>query len=147
VPAVLKYYLARQRVGKPAPEIGESHIRSGCTIILKGEHVKKPQGYRQAAAEQCFCLLILCIPYYQSLLLAGISGLISVLLLTFLLLFVVARSPEIYRAVTSCLEAFPSSWVAPLSDRRGLWVSLPSHAVVPGPSLAPSFQRPPPIFS
>jgi hypothetical protein len=50
--------------------------------------VRKPQGYRQAAAEECVCLLMLCLPYYQALLFAGISGMISVLLLTCLLLCV-----------------------------------------------------------
>jgi hypothetical protein len=116
-------------------------------MIPSGEHVRKPQGYRQAAAEECFCLLVLCLPYYQALLFAGISGMISVLLLTCLLMFVVVRSPDIYRTITGRLKAFPLSWVPPILDRRGLWVSVPSHAVIQGPSLAPSFQRPPPIFS
>jgi hypothetical protein len=118
----------------------------GRTMIFIGEHVRKPQGYRQAAAEECFCLLVLCLPYHQALLFAGISGMISVLLLTCLLLFVAVRSPEIYRTITGRLKAFPLSWIPPLG-RRALWISVPSHAVVQGPSLAPSFQRPPPIFS
>jgi hypothetical protein len=109
--------------------------------------VRKPQGYRQAAVEQCFCLLVLCLPYYQSLLFAGISGMISVLLFTCLLMFVVVHSPEAYRKIAELLETFPLSWVAPIFDRRGFWVSVPSRAVHHGPSLAPSFQRPPPIFS
>jgi hypothetical protein len=116
-------------------------------MISRGEHVKKPQGYRQAAAEQCFCLLVLCLPYYQSLLLAGLSGMISVLFMTCLLMFVVMRSPEISRAIAACLRAFPRSWIPPIADRRGPWVLVPVHAVADGPSLAPLFQRPPPIFS
>jgi hypothetical protein len=131
MPAVSKYYLASTWLYND----------------LKGEHVRKPQGYRQAAAEECFCLLVVCLPYYQALLFAGISGMLSVLLLTCLLMFVVVRSPEIYRTITACLKAFPVSWIPPLSDRRGLWVSVPSLVVAQGPSLAPSFQRPPPIFS
>jgi hypothetical protein len=107
----------------------------------------KPRGFRQAAAEQWFCLLVLCLPYYQTLLFAGISGIISVLLLTCLLMFVVVRSPEICRTMTNLLKAFPLSWVAPIIDRRGLWVSTPLRAVILWPTLAPSFQLPPPIFS
>ncbi len=121
--------------------------RPGRTITYKGERVRKPQGYRRVAAEECFCLLVLCLPYYQALLFAGISGMISVVLLTFLLMFVAVRSPDIYRTITACLKALPISWAPPISDRGGLWASVPSHAVAQGPSLAPSFQRPPPIFS
>jgi hypothetical protein len=112
-----------------------------------GAQVNKPQGYRQAVAEECFCLLVVCLPYYQSLLLAGVSGAVSVLLLTILLMFVVARSPEVYRAIAACLRAFPLSWLAPVLVRRALWVSVPRHAVLSEPGLAPWFQRPPPIFS
>ena len=109
--------------------------------------MRKPQGYRQTAVEECVCLLMLCLPYYQALLCAGISGMISVLLLTCLLLFLVMRSPDIYRTITGCLEALPLSWAAPILDRSGLWVSVPSRVVAQEPSLAASFQRPPPIFS
>jgi hypothetical protein len=75
------------------------------------------------------------------------SGMISFLLLTFLLMFVVARSPAIHRVITACLKALPPSWVAPALDRRNRWVGEPLYVVAPGPSLAPSFQRPPPLFS
>jgi hypothetical protein len=109
--------------------------------------VTKPQGYRQATTEQLFCLFVLCLPYYQSLLFAGISGMASFLLLTFLLMFVVARSPAIYRTITACLKALPMSWIAPTLDRRDRWVTIRLFVVAPGPSLAPSFQRPPPLFS
>ena len=109
--------------------------------------MRKPQGYRQAALEECVCLLLFCLPYYRALLFAGISGMISVLLLTCLLLFVVWGSPNIYRTITGCLKALPLSWVDPVLDRAGFWVSVPSHAVAEEASLAPSFQRPPPLFS
>lgn len=107
----------------------------------------KPQGYRQAAAEECFFLLVLCLPYYQTLFLAGMSGVFSFLLLTSLLMFAVAGSPAIARTIAARLRALPLSWIAPQFDRRGLWVSTPLFAVAEGPSLAPSFQRPPPIYS
>jgi hypothetical protein len=109
--------------------------------------VTKPRGYMQAAEEQLFCWLVLCLPYWQTLLFAGISGMISFLLLTVLLLFVVTRSPAIYRTIIERLKAFPTSWIAPILDRKELWIT--SHLLVldPGPSPAPSFQRPPPLFS
>jgi len=116
-------------------------------MISKGARVKKPQGYRQAAAEEMFCLLAVCLPYYQALFFAGISGMLSVLALTCLLMFVVQGSPAVQGAIAACLKAFPFSWVSPVFDRRGLWVSAPSFAVIQGPSLAPTFQRPPPLFS
>jgi hypothetical protein len=119
----------------------------GCRMACMGRHVTKPQGYRQTAAEQLFCLFVVCLPYCQSLLFAGMSGIISFFLLTLLLMFVVARSPAIYRVITACLKVLPPSWVAPTLDRRDRWVGAPLYMVVSGPSLAPSFQRPPPRFS
>jgi len=109
--------------------------------------VTKPRGYKQAASEQLRCFFVLCLPYYQSLLFAGMSGMISFLLLTFLLIFVVARSPAIYRVIAACLKALPPSWVAPTLDGRDRWVGAPLYVIARGPSLAPSFQRPPPLFS
>ena len=109
--------------------------------------MRKPQGYTKAAAEECVYLFLLCLPYYQALLFAGISGMISVFLLTCLLLCVVTRSPDIYRTIIGCLEALPLSWATPILDRTVLWVSVPSQVVAQKPSLAPSFQRPPPLFS
>jgi hypothetical protein len=107
----------------------------------------KPQGYRHSANEQLFCFLVLCLPTYQALFLAGMSGLFSYLLLTLLLMFVVGRSPAIYRAISARLRTLPLSWIAPNLDRRDRWVSVPLLVVASGPSLAPSFQRPPPLFS
>jgi hypothetical protein len=48
---------------------------------------------------------------------------------------------------TACLKALPPPWVTPTLDRRGRWIGLPLYAVASGPILAPSFQRPPPLFS
>lgn len=122
-------------------------LRSSSTIVCKGEPVKKPQGYRQAAAETCFYLLVLCLPYYQSLLLAGVTGSIYFLLIACLLMFVVASSPRAYRTIVTCLKALVLSGFTPAQDRSARWVSVPSSTVACGPSLTPIFQRPPPIFS
>jgi hypothetical protein len=113
----------------------------------KGAGMRKPRGYRQAAAEQVFGLFVLTLPYYQAILYAGISGLLSFLLLTCLLTFIVANSPAIRRTLASCLKALPLSWMAPKLDRRERWVHTPLFAALPGPTLAPSFQRPPPLYS
>ena len=109
--------------------------------------MSKPQGYKQSASEQLLCFFVLCLPYYQSLLVAGMSGMISFLLLTVLLMFVVARSHAIHRVITTCLKTLPPSWVPPTFDRRNRWVGEPLYVLATGPSLAPSFQRPPPLFS
>ena len=112
-----------------------------------GRQVTKPQGSRQSASDQLLCCFVLCLPYYQSLLFAGMSGMISFLLLTFLLMFVAARSPAIYRVIIICLKALPPSWAPPTLDRRDRRVFEPLFVVAAGPSLAPSFQRPPPLLS
>lgn len=109
--------------------------------------MRKPQGYRRAAAETCFYLIVLCLPYYQSLLLAGVTGSIYFLLMTCLLMFVVANSPDVTHAITACLKELALSWFTPVLDRGALWVSIPSLTIAREPSLDPLFQRPPPIFS
>ena len=107
----------------------------------------RPAGYRQAAKESCFCLLVLCLPYYQSLLIAGLSGMISVLLLTAVLVLFVSSSPQISRTIAALVEAFPQGWLTPQQQRGGLLFAIPVFATSDGPSLAPGFQRPPPLFS
>jgi hypothetical protein len=112
-----------------------------------GRRVTKPQGYRRSASEQLLCVFVLCLPYYQSLLFAGMSGMISFLLLTVLLMFVVARSPAIYRIIITCLKDLPQCWAPPTLDGRNRRSFEPLFVVAAGPSLVPTFQRPPPLFS
>jgi hypothetical protein len=100
-----------------------------------------------AAEEQLLWLFELCVPYWQTLLFAGMNGMISFLLLMLLLLFVVDRSPAIYRALATGLEDSSARWLAPVPDRRYRWVSAHLQVTGFGPSLSPSFQRPPPLFS
>lgn len=106
----------------------------------------KSQGYMQAAEEQRFWLLVLCPPYLQTLLFAGISGVASFLLLAFLLLFVVASSQAIHRTLRARLNELPANRVASIPDRRDRWVAAYLQVVTTGPSLSPGFQRPPPLF-
>jgi hypothetical protein len=101
----------------------------------------------RAAEEQLFWLFALCLPYWQTLLFTGMSGMLSFLLLMFLLLFVVGRSPALYRAITARLKGLPTRWIAAIPDRRDRWVAAHLQITSSGPSLAPSFQRPPPLFS
>ena len=112
-----------------------------------GGHVTKPQGYSHAAEEQLFWLVALCLPYVQTLLFASMSGMVSFLVLAVLLLFVVRRSPAIYRAMAGRVKASAARWLAGVADRRDRWVAAHLQVMGSGPSLAPSFQRPPPLFS
>ena len=107
----------------------------------------RPTGYRQAAKESCFCLLVLCLPYYQSLLFAGLSGMISVLLLAAALVLFVSSSPQISRTIAALIEAIPQDWLTPQQQRGIRRLALPVFVAAEGPSLAPGFQRPPPLFS
>lgn len=116
-------------------------------MAYMGWHMRKPQGYRKEASEQMLCLFVLCLPYYQSLLFAGMSGMISFLLLTLLLMFVVARSPAIGRVVIARLKLLPPSWLVPAQSPNSRWVREPLFAVGPQPTLTPLSQRPPPLFS
>ncbi len=94
-----------------------------------------------------FWLCTLCLPYVQAVLFSSMSGMVSFLLLAVLLLFVVRRSPAIYRAMAGRLRESGARWLAPMVDRRDRWVAAHLQVTGSGPSLAPSFQRPPPLFS
>lgn len=109
--------------------------------------MRKPEGYSRTAAEGCFCLLVFCLPYWHSLLLAGVTGSLLFLCLTLLLMFVVGRAPESYKAITGSLEVLPLSWVTPVLAAVRYWPVTPLSWFAPEPTLAPSFQRPPPLFS
>jgi hypothetical protein len=106
----------------------------------------KPRGYRQSAIEAWFGLVIVCIPYYQALLIASMSGLISALVFTCLLLFVIARAPEVSRIIKASLRTLPLSWLPP---RFGTVFQFtePRLSAPHGPTLPSSFQRPPPLFA
>jgi phosphoglycerol transferase MdoB-like AlkP superfamily enzyme len=108
--------------------------------------VTKPQGYWQSAAEAAFYALALCLPYYKSLLLAGIGRSIFVFLLACLLMFLVVRSTDICRLVTAFLMAFVSC-LAPVRDQEFRAISFVSLAIPKAPSRSPLFERPPPLFS
>jgi hypothetical protein len=109
--------------------------------------MNKPQGYAHATRESCFYLIALCLPFYQSLLIAGMSGIISVLLLTALLVLFAAHSSEISRTVAALLESRPLPWAASTLSPIQFRIAALPLVVASGPSLAPSFQRPPPSFS
>lgn len=106
----------------------------------------RPQGYRQSAVEAWFGLVIVCIPYYQALLIASMSGLISALVITCLLLFVIARAPEVSRIVIASLRTLPLSWLPPHFSALFQFAE-PQLSVPFSPALPSSFQRPPPLFA
>lgn len=107
--------------------------------------MSKPQGYRQSAAEAMFCLLVFCLPYYQSLLFAGLGRTILLLLLTCLLMFLIVRSTDFGRAVAACLMSLPSYWPAPVCCQGIAAITSDFERVPLAPSLSPLFQRPPPF--
>ena len=106
----------------------------------------KPQGYVQSAADATFCLCMLCLPHYQSLLFEGIGRSIVIVLLACLLMFLVVRCPEICRVVTERLIAF-LSWLGPSFTQEFRALLFISLSVPNAPTVSPLFQRPPPLFS
>ena len=87
------------------------------------------------------------LPFYQAMLVAGVGRAIVLLLLAVLLMFLVTRRADVVRAIASCLNVFPSSWLAPPPAIGSRELSFASLFVPSAPSLAPLFQRPPPLFS
>ena len=109
--------------------------------------MRKPQGYTHSAAEEVFCVLVLCLPCYQSLWFAGFTRAILALSLALLLMFLVVRATDFCRSMAVSLVASLSFWINPVRDRRFRTISLASLPIPSAPSLSPLFQRPPPIFS
>jgi hypothetical protein len=101
----------------------------------------------QSAAEAGFYMLVLCLPYYQSLLFAGLARTICILLLACLLMFLVVRSADFCRAIAASLMAFPSSWFTPALTSGLRELSFASMSIPNAPRISPFFQRPPPLFS
>jgi hypothetical protein len=106
----------------------------------------RPQGYGQSAAEAAFCLFVLCLPHYQSLLFEGVGRMIFVALLACALMFLVVRSTEICRVVADCLMAL-LPWQAPSFTEKFRAILFVSQSVPGAPAISPLFQRPPPLFS
>lgn len=109
--------------------------------------MSKPQGYRQSAVEAAFYALVFCLPWYRTLLLEGFGRAICVLLLACLLLFLVVRSAEVCRVLAVWLGSIPTSRFDPVGNRDYRTIRLVSLTTPAAPSLAPLYQRPPPIFS
>jgi hypothetical protein len=108
----------------------------------------KPETYLRTPMYVIFQLVFaVSFPHSRSFLCSGIGKSIGILLFCSVLMFTIVRSAELYRTITSCLQALPLSWLAPVFDCG--WLSLPSMGLlVPSePTLSPIAQRPPPIFS
>ena len=108
----------------------------------------KRERYIHAALYLIFHLLfVVSLPHCRSFLCSGLGRTIGTFLFAAVLMFTIVRSADLYRTITSCLRAFPLSWIAPVFACG--FASLPAiFLLVPGePTLSPDAQRPPPIFS
>ena len=105
--------------------------------------MSKPQGYLHSANEALLCLLILGIPYYQSLFYAGLSRVLLFCLLAFLLLFLAKHSGDIAQAVKSCILAFCAGIVLPKTEQHSICFAAPAPDTQ-YPFLPPFLKRPPP---
>jgi len=105
------------------------------------------QEHTEAVMDFFLYALPVYLPFYQALLMGGIGRAVLVLLLAILLMFLVRRSEEFFRAIAACLKSLPSSWLTPTPWLGFRQLSFASLAVPNTPGLSPLFQRPPPIFS
>ncbi len=94
-----------------------------------------------------YYLLVFCLLDARPLLIVGLFKLVASLALACLLAFVVVHSADICRLITACLRALPLSYFPLAVDWRWAERSHTAIADLNQPSLAPLFQRPPPIFS
>jgi hypothetical protein len=105
--------------------------------------MSKPQGYLNSASEALLCLLILVLPYYQSLFCESLCRVLLFCLLTFLLLFLAKHSEDIAQAIHRCILALCAGIVLPERGRYEICFVLPARAKG-HPILTPLFKRPPP---
>lgn len=102
--------------------------------------------YSQIFLNLAYCLLIFCVADFRPLVIGGFFKLVVSLVLACLLAFVIVHSPNIGRLLASCLRALPVRFFPSVVDRRWEERSQTNIVVPNEPSLAPLFQRPPPIF-
>jgi hypothetical protein len=93
------------------------------------------------------CLLIFCVADLRPVVIGGLFKLAGSLALACLLAFVIVHSPNVGKLLASCLRTLPVRYFPSVVDRRWEDQSQTNIVVPNEPSLAPLFQRPPPIFS
>src|SRR5580698_7447711 len=101
--------------------------------------------YSQTFLNVAHYLLVFCVLDFRPLLIGGLFKLIASLVFACLLAFVVIHSANILRFITARLRVLPISLLPLVIHRR--WFE-PWHTTIivkNEPSLAPLFQRPPPI--
>lgn len=106
----------------------------------------KPLSYRQSAAEAAFFLLVLWLPYYKSLCLAGVSHAIIAIGLACLLMFLAVRTTDICRFLTACVLALRTRGLSTPDQEFGS-ISSVAPLLYNRPAPSALFQRPPPLFS
>jgi hypothetical protein len=103
--------------------------------------------YSQILLNFAYCLLVFCVADFRPLVIAGFFKLVVSLVLACLLAFVIVHSPNIGKLLASCLRALPVRFFPSVVDRQWEERSQTNILVSNEPSLAPLFQRPPPLFS
>ena len=111
--------------------------------MAAGDGMNKPQGYLHSANDGLFCLLILGLPYYESIFYASLSRVILFCILAILLLFLAKYSEDIAQAIHRCIFARCSGVVLPSNCPSWICFVLPVH-VIQDPFLTPFSKRPPP---
>jgi putative effector of murein hydrolase LrgA (UPF0299 family) len=103
--------------------------------------------YSQILLNFACCLLIFCVADLRPVVIGGLFKLAGSLALACLLAFVIVHSPNVGKLLASCLRTLPVRFFPSVVDRRWEEQSQTNIVVPSEPSLAPLFQRPPPILS
>ena len=103
----------------------------------------KPRGCLHSAGEELFCLLVLALPEYRSLLCILLAKALLYCLLAFLLLFLARHSDEIAQVIRRAVVNLCAGLVLPAGRRSGSCF-IPAVRILRAPLIAPLFMRPPP---
>ncbi len=103
--------------------------------------------YKQTVIVLAHYFLLVCVAQVSGVLLGSFLKGVAFLTFAFLLLFVVGRSANLWKAVTSCFRALPVSFFALFTNPRWTRPYVLAIATPLEPCLAPRYQRPPPFPS
>jgi hypothetical protein len=105
------------------------------------------RSHKQALIVLAHYFFLVCVARFSNVLFGSFLKSIAFLTLAFLLLFVVGRSANLLKAITTCLLALPISFFALFTNPRWKRPSLFALLIPADPCLAPRYQRPPPLLS
>jgi hypothetical protein len=120
-----------------------------CTAAVYSSfrHNMRVRTHKQVLIVLAHYLFLVCAAQVGGVFVGSFLKSVAFLAFAFLLLFVVGRSANLWKAITTCLRALPISFFALFTNPDWKRTSAFTLVVPAEPCLAPRYQRPPPLLS